>query len=122
MALSFAIELARRSGASLLILGAVEFNVEVTGLGAQTLDDAEVARMRRQLENARERVPRSVAAETRILRGPPNQVISEAAASSDLLVLGSRGHYSAPRRLFLGSVATEVTRNAPCATLITPAV
>ncbi len=122
VALSFAIELARRSGASLRILGAVEFNVEVTGLGAQTLDDAEVARMRHQLENARERVPRSIAAETRILRGPPKQVISEAAASSDLLVLGSRGHYSAPRRLFLGSVATEVTRRAPCATLVTPAV
>jgi nucleotide-binding universal stress UspA family protein len=48
-------------------------------------------------------------------------MISEAAEGCDLLVLGSRGHYSAARRLFLGGVATEVTRSAPCATLITPA-
>lgn len=121
VALGLAIELAERAGASLLILGAVEFNVEVTGLGAQTLDKVEVARMQQHLERAREQAPASVAVETRILRGPPNHVISEAAEGSDLLVLGSRGHYSAPRRLFLGSVATEVTRSAPCATLITPA-
>lgn len=122
VALGFAIELAERAGTSLLILGAVEFNVEVTGLGAQTLDDVEVARMQHHLERAHNRAPASVAVETRILRGPPNHVISEAAESVDLLVLGSRGHYGASRRLFLGSVATEVTRSAPCATLITPAV
>lgn len=120
-ALGFAIDLAQQAGAALLILGAVEFNVEVTGLGAQTLDDVEVARMQHHLKRARERVPASVAVETRILRGPPNHVISEAAEGSDLLVLGSRGHYSAARRLFLGSVATQVTRSAPCATLVTPA-
>jgi nucleotide-binding universal stress UspA family protein len=121
VALHLAFELARDAGASLLILGAVEFNVEVTGLGAQTLDDVEVARMQHHLERARNRAPASVKVETRILRGPPNHVIAEAAEGSDLLVLGSRGHYSAARRLFLGSVATEVTRTAPCATLVTPA-
>ena len=120
-ALGFAIELARKTSASLLILGAVELNLEVTGLGAPTLDDVEVSRMQDHLERARERVPRSVAVETRILRGPPNHVIAEAAEGADLLVLGSRGHYGTARRLFLGSVATEVTRSAPCATLIPPA-
>lgn len=121
VALDFAIELAERVGASLLILGAVEFNVEVTGLGAQTLDEVEMTRMQHHLQRARNRAPTSVAIETRILRGPPNHVIAEAAEGSDLLVLGSRGHYSAARRLFLGSVATQVTRSAPCATLVTPA-
>lgn len=121
IALSFAIELADRVGASLLVLGAVAFNVEVTGLGAQSLDDVEVARMEHHLERARERAARSVRVETRLLRGPPNHVISEAAEGCDLLVLGSRGHYGPARRLFLGSVATEVTRSAPCATLVTAA-
>jgi nucleotide-binding universal stress UspA family protein len=121
VALDLALELAEPADAALLILGAVEFNVEVTGLGAQTLDDVEVARMQHHLERARDRVPASVEVETRILRGPPSHVISEAAQGCDLLVLGSRGHYGAARRLFLGSVATQVTRSAPCATLVTPA-
>lgn len=121
VALNFAIDLAQQAGAALLILGAVEFNVEVTGLGAQTLDEAEVTRMQHHLERARDRAPTSIEVETRILRGPPNHVISEAGEGSDLLVLGSRGHYSAARRLFLGSVATQVTRSAPCPTLVTPA-
>jgi nucleotide-binding universal stress UspA family protein len=121
VALDLALELAQPAGATLLILGAVEFNVEVTGLGAQTLDDVEVARMQHHLERARERVPASVEVETRILRGPPSHVISEAAECADLLVLGSRGHYGAARRVLLGSVATQVTRSAPCATLVTPA-
>jgi len=121
VALKLAIELAEWAGASLLILGAVQFNIDDTGLNPVNLDEIEVARMRRQLERARERVPSSVAVETRLLRGAPNHVIVEAAEGSDLLILGSRGHYGPARRLFLGSLATQVTRNAPCATLITPA-
>jgi len=120
-ALDFALDMAGRVSAKLLILGAVEFKVDATGLGAQSLDQLEVERMRQHLERARNRVPDELTVETRILRGSPNQVIAAAAEGCDLLALGSRGHYSAARRLFLGSVATAVTRSAPCATLITPA-
>jgi nucleotide-binding universal stress UspA family protein len=121
VALSFAIELAERADASLLILGAAERNIDVTGLVPESPEPTEVKRMRRHLGRAKERTPTAVAVETRLLRGPPNHVIVEAAEGSDLLVLGSRGHYGPVRRLFLGSVATRVTRTAPCATLITPA-
>jgi nucleotide-binding universal stress UspA family protein len=121
VALTLAVELAERAGASLLILGAVQLNIDDTGLSPVDLDEIEEARMRRQLERARERVPSSLAIETRLLRGAPSHVIAEAAEGSDLLILGSRGHYGPARRLLLGSLATQVTRNAPCATLITPA-
>ncbi len=120
-ALVLAIELAEGAGASLLILGAVALNLDFTGLGGRSLDDVEVARMEHHLERAHTQVPDSVLAKTRLLRGPPDHAIVEAAEESDLLVLGSRGHYGPSRRLFLGSVAAQVTRNAPCSTLITPA-
>lgn len=121
VALDLAIELARRSGAPLLILGAVEIEINVTGFGPDTLEAVEVARMRRHLDRARARVPDSLAVEARLLHGTPSHVLAEAAEESDLLLLGSRGHYGPARRLFLGSLATQVTRHAPCATLITPA-
>jgi nucleotide-binding universal stress UspA family protein len=121
VALSLAIELAERAAASLLILGAVQTDIDVTGRGPETLDDIELARMERQLERARESVPATVAVEVRLLRGAPSRVLVEAAEGCDLLVLGSRGHYGPARRLFLGSVATQVMRSARCATLITPA-
>lgn len=120
-ALTLAIELARRAGAALLILGAVEVEINVTGFGPDSLDETEVARMRRHLDRARARVPDSLAVETRLLRGTPSHAIAAAAEGSDLLLLGSRGHYGPARRLFLGSLATQVTRDAPCATLIAPA-
>ncbi|MBK5218358.1 MAG: universal stress protein [Thermoleophilia bacterium] len=121
VALNLAIELAERAGASLHVLGAVPLEIETTGLSPNNWDEIEVERMRRHLGRAKAMVPTHLEVETSLLRGAPNHVIVEAAEGSDLLVLGSRGHYGPARRLFLGCVATQVTRNAPCATLITPA-
>jgi nucleotide-binding universal stress UspA family protein len=121
VALDLAATLAESAGAALLILAAVEIEIDTTGLQPVTAEAAEEARIRRHLEQAQHRVPRSVEAETRLLRGAADHVLVEAARDADLLVLGSRGHYAPARRLFLGSVAARVMREAPCATLITPA-
>lgn len=118
-ALDLAIRLAERSAASLLIIGAVDLDLDLTGLQPQSALEAEEARMLRHLKRARQTVPTPIATEIRLLHGPPDRVLVEAAAGADLLLLGSRGHYGQVRRLFLGSVASRVARSAPCPTLIT---
>lgn len=121
VALNTAIELAERTGASLQILGVVDMDV-VLGFEDPTPDKREEERVRRHLDRALKRMPRTVTADARLLHGAPGHAILEAAGSADLLVIGSRGHYGVARRLLLGSVAARVMRSAPCPTLITPAV
>jgi nucleotide-binding universal stress UspA family protein len=121
VALSTAIELAERTGASLQILGVVDMDV-VLGFDDPTPDKVEEARVRRHLDRALKRMPRTVTADARLLHGAPGHAILEAAGGADLLIIGSRGHYGVARRLLLGSVAARVMRSAPCPTLITPAV
>lgn len=120
VALDLATELAAEAGASLLILGAVPLDLGTTGLGGEPLDEVEIRRMRHQLQRAQGRAAGAPAVETRLVRGAPSHAIVESAEDCDLLVLGSRGHYGRLRRLFLGSVATQVMRTAPCPTVITP--
>lgn len=121
IALARGVSLAQNAGAELQILGAVDVEIDTVGLAAVSKEELEEERMRGHLEEARKGVPTSVPVEVRLLHGSPSHVLPEAAAAADLLVVGSRGHYGRTRRLFLGSVAARVARNAPCATLITPA-
>lgn len=121
IALDLAASFARVAGASLQILGAVEIGFDTVGLQPVSEEGQEEARLRRHLQQAESQIPVSVPVQTRLLHGAANHVLLDAAKEADLLVLGSRGHYGRVRRLFLGSVATAVTRGAPCATLITPA-
>jgi nucleotide-binding universal stress UspA family protein len=117
VALGTAIELAERTGASLRILGVVDMDVV---LGFEEAEPEE-ARVRRHLDHALERMPRSVTADARLLHGAPGHAILEAAEDADLLVIGSRGRYGEARHLLLGSVAARAMRCAPCPTLVTPA-
>jgi nucleotide-binding universal stress UspA family protein len=121
IALDLGSSLAGAAGASLQILGAVEIGIDTVGLQPVSKEGLEESRMRRHLEQAESSIPASIPVQTRLLHGAANHVLPEAAQEADLLILGSRGHYGRVRRLFMGSVATAVTRNAPCATLITPA-
>jgi nucleotide-binding universal stress UspA family protein len=117
-ALRTAIDLAQRTGASLLVLGAADPAIDTTGMQSMATIELEATRMQRHLARALQTVPAGVTAHARLLHGAPNHVIGEAAADADLLVLGSRGHYGVLRRLFLGSVSAHATRDASCATLI----
>ncbi|GAB1691678.1 universal stress protein [Krasilnikovia sp. M28-CT-15] len=58
-----------------------------------------------------------VAAE--VIEGRPADVLSAAAASADLLVLGSHGH-SRVRHTVLGSVSEECIRKARCPVVVIP--
>lgn len=117
-ALRTAIDLAERTGASLLLLGAADPAIDTTGMQSVATIEMEATRMQRHLARALESVPAGVSAHARLLHGAPNHVVAEAAADADLLVLGSRGHYGVLRRLFLGSVSTHATRDTSCAVLI----
>jgi len=120
IALDLAVDLAERTGASLLILGAVEISIGVAGYETRQPKDLERTRMEGHLRHASERIPSTVSAESRLMFGRPGRALVEAVDEADLLVLGSRGSYIPRHRLALGSVATEVLRSAPIPTLVTP--
>ena len=56
----------------------------------------------------------------RAVAGHPADVLLDAAAAADLLVVGSRGHGAFKRALF-GSVATDVSHHATCPVVVIPA-
>jgi nucleotide-binding universal stress UspA family protein len=118
-ALQTAIDLAKRTGASLRVLAAVDTSVAF-GIEGGSPGNDETARVERRLEHAVEHARESVEAEGQMLYGIPSHAIPEAIEEADLLVIGSRGHYGIGRRLLLGSVAARVMRTAPCPALITP--
>jgi nucleotide-binding universal stress UspA family protein len=120
VALRRAIHLAEQSGASLLILGAVEISLGLAGFETRQSKDLQQAKMERHLERALSKIPSEVSSESRLLFGAPARAILEAAKDADLLVLGSRGNYSPVKRLALGSVGSAAMRSAACPTLITP--
>jgi nucleotide-binding universal stress UspA family protein len=59
----------------------------------------------------------TIAAE--VLEGRPADVLTAAARSADLLVLGSHGH-SRVRHTVLGSVSEDCVRKAPCPVVVIP--
>jgi nucleotide-binding universal stress UspA family protein len=56
---------------------------------------------------------------TDVVEGPPSDLLLQAAAGAQLLVVGSRGH-GAIRGLLLGSVALRCVVHAPCPVLVVP--
>jgi nucleotide-binding universal stress UspA family protein len=54
-----------------------------------------------------------------VRRGPPAQVLLEAAEDADMVVVGSRG-LGGFAGLLLGSVARRVTHLAPCPVVVVP--
>ena len=55
----------------------------------------------------------------KVAHGPAAQVLLEAAAGAELLVVGSRGH-GAFAGMLLGSVSQHCTHHAPCPVIIVP--
>ena len=60
-----------------------------------------------------------VAIVTRVAEGNPAQVLLDAAASAQLLVVGSRGHGTLAGML-LGSVSQHCVQHAPCPVVVVP--
>ena len=55
----------------------------------------------------------------KVVHGPAAQVLLEAAAGAELLVVGSRGH-GAFAGMLLGSVSQHCTQHAPCPVIVVP--
>lgn len=118
-ALRRAIGLAERTGASLLVLGAIEISLGLAGFETRQPKDFQRTQMERHLQRALESVPPTTLAESKILYGDPTEEIVEAAAEADLLVLGSRGSYGPATQLVLGEVGAGVVKSASTPTLFT---
>ena len=56
---------------------------------------------------------------TRVVQGHPAQVLLDAAALAELLVVGSRGHGTVAGML-LGSVSQHCVQHAPCPVVVVP--
>jgi nucleotide-binding universal stress UspA family protein len=119
-ALDFAIDMASRYRAALLLLHAFPHVSDLLGtphyeqlLAARTLIG------QRLLEAARTQVGDTVAAETQLVEGPPAPAIVRIAAEEgcDMIVIGSRG-LGQLAGLLLGSVSSAVAQRAQCAVLI----
>ena len=116
-----AVDMARAVGGSVDLV-AVAVPPAVVGHGVSVdrdLQEAIEAELRGQLDEAIAAVPDDVPAEGAVLRGEPVRRLVEAAADSDILMVGSRG-YGPLRRTLLGSVAGALVRSARCPVLVYP--
>lgn len=122
-ALDFAMSLARRMGATIMLLHALtpiylsgKFDSpRLRSLRAQAFEDAK----RRLATLSRRLVRRHVPVRHQVLKGAAYAVVVEAAskAKADLIVMGSEGR-SGVNRFLVGSVAERVFRHAHCPVLI----
>lgn len=124
-AITTAAELARLLGGSLTVVHNLDISTQVVAWGMdmpiipaisyETLDRL-ASEAREHLLEALER--HSVAAEAVVTRGLPSAAILELAAklAARLVVVGTRGR-TGLARVLLGSVASDVAREAPCSVL-----
>jgi nucleotide-binding universal stress UspA family protein len=119
-ALDFAVDMASRYGARLVLLHAFSHVSDLLGtphyehlLAARTLNG------QRLLESAQTQVGDATPVETELVEGPPASAILRVAADErcDLIVVGSRGHGQIAG-LLLGSVSSAVAQHAECPVLI----
>jgi nucleotide-binding universal stress UspA family protein len=123
-ALASAVELARRSDATLTVVTVIEPLLTPAApmawnFSAGQAEEAHRSSMRTVNRRALERVPSSVEHESRVIEGRAGRTISDVSGDFDLLVLGSRG-YGPLRRAALGSVAAKVMRSAQCPVMVLP--
>jgi nucleotide-binding universal stress UspA family protein len=119
-ALDFAIDMAPRYGATLLLLHAFPHVSDLLGtpyyeqlLAARTLIGQQL------LEAARTQVGDAAPVETQLTEGPAAPAILRIAADEccEMIVMGSRGHGQIVG-LLLGSVSSAVAQHAECPVLI----
>lgn len=121
-ALRYAGTLAQRTGASLLLIGALPPDVRINRIGTEIGPDVRES-MRQGLKEALERgermAPDGVATESVIDEGDPVAVLAGRGVECDLLVVGSRG-YGPVRTVLLGGVSGPLMSQAPCPVIAVP--
>jgi nucleotide-binding universal stress UspA family protein len=120
-ALDYAITLAMRLGARIVLLNAIRIPVlgmvEMGGVVTEGAMDSVVTASEAQLNKlASRRTAREI--ETMVRTGDARDVILEVARElpADLIVMGTHGHHGF-RRFLLGSVAEAIVRTASCPVL-----
>jgi nucleotide-binding universal stress UspA family protein len=119
-ALDFAVDLAPRYGATLVLAHAFPRVSDL--LGTPQYEHLLVARTlngQRLLESAQTQVGDAAPTETQLVEGPPAPAILRIATDEgcDMIVMGSRGHGQLTG-LLLGSVSSVVAQRAECPVLI----
>jgi nucleotide-binding universal stress UspA family protein len=121
-ALGAAASLARRLGARLVLVGAVDPS-PYRGFSAESRPRIEATareHAQRVLTEAVEGVGGDLQVESRVAVGPAGQALVQAAAGDvDVLVIGSRG-YGPARSVLLGSVSRHVLAHASCPVVVVP--
>jgi nucleotide-binding universal stress UspA family protein len=123
-ALGVATALARRVHGSLTVICAAEpprpgYGTTAGILLSSDYTGGERDRMARVLDSALAEVPSGLPVEGKVLVGPAAEVIRQAGADQDLLVMGSRGN-GPLRRTLLGSVSASLARSSKCPLLVIP--
>ena len=117
-AVRYAIELAKLSGGTLHIVTGfrpASMSAEVPGEGQTSLGSVDLAESLLEDLSSRARIA-GVAVKTHAARHAAAEVLCDVARNegADVIVVGNKG----VQRRVLGSVATAVTRSAPCPVLI----
>jgi nucleotide-binding universal stress UspA family protein len=121
-ALPLAADLATKYQARLIVLHVVETigpaNVTFGEVETQLEPQGYLDRLWKEIRNVRPPVDASVSVDHLLIEGDPTREIDHVARDQhcDLIVMGTHGHRGL-ERLFLGSVAEQVIRRAPCAVL-----
>jgi nucleotide-binding universal stress UspA family protein len=122
--------LARRSGATLRVIGvvretlpiALEAEAPAAGRRGKTVEDAEGEHMlalRRRIQAELQSLGEGPEVEVDVMAGDPADALIRASRHLDLLVCGSRG-YGPLRAVMLGSVSSRVADEAQCPVLVLP--
>ncbi len=117
-----AVDLARATGAELLLVSVLTLETSAFGWGYGVYDLEEDMReiVQQRLHDAAAAVPEGIKVHTELMaRGAVPALIEKAAARTDLLFLGSRG-YGPIRRVLLGSVSAPLVKRCPCPVVVVP--
>ena len=123
-ALGYAVKLAARNNAELMIVSVIEsiptFYTAGSGALAKEMHDITMENYKKmqkeQQESLKEKYP-ELKVTTLILEGKPAEVIKEASSNSDLIVIGHRG-LGGVLNWILGSVAKQVVETCTVPVLV----
>lgn len=124
LAVEWAADLAGRSDSCLRLL-AVHARLPFGGLaaggdwGTMTVNEALGQELQSSMDALANGFESDLTVESDLLRGDPPAALAEQSTKLDLLVLGSRG-YGPIKSVLLGSVSSQLIKNAECPVLIVP--
>ncbi len=123
-ALRFAVEEARRRGATIDAVHAYHTVIYQPGMefgyaGPLPPQEKLEAEAMKQLLEVLAEVPADVPVDPIVAGGTPSHVLIEAGEGADVVIVGSRG-FGGFKGLLLGSTSLQVVTHAPCPVIVVP--